>query len=142
MISMYVSSHHKDWDAFIPFLLFAYRSTIQGSTLESPFLLNFGRDPRLPIDIATRRDYDVYRDASDYRAALVSHLENAVALARDNVQLAQQKRKQHFDHKAKERSFQVGDRVWLFTPQKQVGKSPKLMHFGMVLSESLSKHLP
>ena len=89
MMSMYVSSNHKDWDAFIPFLLFAYRSTIQESTLESPFFLNFSRDPCLPIDIATRRDYDVYRDASDYRAALVSHLENAVALARDNVQLAQ-----------------------------------------------------
>ena len=129
MMSMYVSSHHKDWDAFIPFLLFAYRSTVQESTLESPFFLNFGRDPRLPIDIATRGDYDVHRDASDYRAALVSHLENAVALARDNVQLAQQKRKQHFDHQAKERSFQLGDRVWLFTPQKQVGKSPKLIHF-------------
>ena len=51
---MYVSSHHKDWDAFIPFHLFAYRSIIQESTLKSPFFLNFGHDSRLPIDIATR----------------------------------------------------------------------------------------
>ena len=94
VMSMYVSSHHKDWDVFIPFLLFVYRSTIQESTIESPFFLTYGRDPRLPIDIALRRDYDVYRDAQDYRADVVSHLENAVSLARDNVQLAQQKRKQ------------------------------------------------
>ena len=50
-------------------------------------------------------------------------------LVRHNVQLAQQKRKQYFDQKAKDRTFEVGERVWLLTPQKRKGKYTKLLHF-------------
>ena len=129
MISMYVNGHHRDWDALIPFLLFAYRSSIHESTMESPFFLVYGRDPRLPIDIALDKEYDTCLDANDYRPDVVSRLEAAISLVRDNVQLAQQKRKQYFDQKAKNRTFDVGERVWLFTPQKRKGKCTKLLHF-------------
>ena len=37
-----------DWDQHLPFVLFAYRASMQESTLESPFFLLHGRDPRLP----------------------------------------------------------------------------------------------
>ena len=40
----------KDWDQRLPFVLFAYRASQQQSTLESPFILLCGRDPRLPTD--------------------------------------------------------------------------------------------
>ena len=126
---MYVSGHHRDWDALIPFLLFAYRSSIHESTMESPFFLVYGRDPRLPIDIALDKEYDTYLDTNDYRADVVSRLEAAISLVRDNVQLAQQKRKQYFDQKTKHRTLDVGERVWLFTPQKRKRKSTKLLHF-------------
>ena len=111
MISMYVSGHHRDWDASVPFLLFAYRSSIHESTMESPFFLVYRRDPRLPIDIALDKEYDTHLDANDYRADVVSRLEAAISLVRDNVQLAQQKRKQYFDQKVKDRTFEVGERV-------------------------------
>ena len=129
MISMYVSGHHRDWDALIPFLLFAYSSSIHESTMESPFFLVYGRDPRLPIDIALDKEYDTYLDTNDYRADVVSRLEAAISLVRDNVQLAQQKRKQYFDLKTKHRTFDVGERIWLFTPQKRKRKSTKLLYF-------------
>ena len=129
MISMYVSGHHYNWNALIPFLLFAYRSSIHESIMESPFFLVYGRDPRLPIVIALDKEYDSYLDANDNRADVVSRLQAAISLVRDNVQLAQQKRKQCFDQKAKNYTFEVGERVWLFTPQKRKGKCTKLLHF-------------
>ena len=48
ILSMYVSEHQTDWDHFIPYALFAYRTSVQSSTRETPFL--YGRDPRLPSD--------------------------------------------------------------------------------------------
>lgn len=39
MLSMYVSGHQRDWDTFIPYILFAYRTAIHESTKESPFYL-------------------------------------------------------------------------------------------------------
>ena len=32
IISMYVSEHQKDWDTFVPYALFAYRTSVQTST--------------------------------------------------------------------------------------------------------------
>ncbi|VDI13937.1 Hypothetical predicted protein [Mytilus galloprovincialis] len=37
MLSMYVSGHQRDWDTFIPFVLFAYRTSLHESIQETPF---------------------------------------------------------------------------------------------------------
>ena len=39
-----------DWDIHIPYVLYAYRSSEQQSTRESPFFLLYGRDPQLPTE--------------------------------------------------------------------------------------------
>ena len=41
---------HSNWDTYLPFLLFAYRSTVQDSVKEYPFYLLYGRDPRIPSE--------------------------------------------------------------------------------------------
>lgn len=48
MLAKRVEKGGKDWDQKLPFVLFAYRASQQQSTLESPFFLLYGRDPRLP----------------------------------------------------------------------------------------------
>src|SRR6266481_841389 len=50
ILSMYVNQRHNDWDVFIPFALWAYRTAVQTTTNETPFYLMYGRDPNLPID--------------------------------------------------------------------------------------------
>lgn len=47
MLAKTVERGGRDWDQRLPFVLFAYQ---QQSTLESPFFLLYGRDPRLPTD--------------------------------------------------------------------------------------------
>ena len=50
MLIHYVNYYHNDWDSMIPFVLFAYRNSINSSTLETPFYLLHGRDPELPLN--------------------------------------------------------------------------------------------
>ena len=50
MLAKSVEKNGKDWDKHLPYVLFAYRSSLQQSTGESPFYLLYGRDPRLPTD--------------------------------------------------------------------------------------------
>ena len=52
MLSKCVKKHGRDWDAHLPYLLFAYRVSVQESTKESPFFLLYGRDPRIPTETA------------------------------------------------------------------------------------------
>ena len=44
-LSMYVDTHQKDWNEYITFALFAYRSSIQSTTKEKPFVSLYGRQP-------------------------------------------------------------------------------------------------
>ena len=48
MLKHYVNEHHDNWDEYLPFVLFAYRTSVQSSVLETPFYLMHGRDPNLP----------------------------------------------------------------------------------------------
>ena len=49
MLRKFVNSREKDWDQYIPYLLFAYREVPQESTGFSPFELLFGRLTSLQI---------------------------------------------------------------------------------------------
>ena len=128
IISMYVSEHQSDWDHFIPYALFAYRTSIQASINETPFYLLYGRDPRFPIDISLFKSQELYDNTSDYRSVLINRFLEARKLAHDNIELAQQRQKANHDKKAKEVSYSIGQRVWLFTPNNRKGLSFKLTH--------------
>ncbi len=128
IISMYVSEHQKDWDMFIPYALFAFRTAVQSSTNETPFYLMYGRDPRLPIDVSLLKAQETFLDTDDYRGVLAERFLDARKLVSDNIQLAQQRQKEHYDKNAKEVNYTVGQRVWLYTPNKKKGLSSKLTH--------------
>ncbi len=49
MLRKFVSETGRDWDQWLPYLLFAYREVPQASTGFSPFELLYGRDVRGPL---------------------------------------------------------------------------------------------
>ena len=109
-------------------LLFAYRSTVQDSTKESPFFL-YGRDPRLPTasDMALPRPaYTV--DLDDYKTELTTSLANAQECARQQIEQSQKKQKLFYDCKCKdpESIYRVGDQVMVYMPSEVTGKNRKL----------------
>ena len=52
ILSKVVAENQRHWDFHIPKALFAYRTAFHESSGYSPFRVNFGRSPILPIDIA------------------------------------------------------------------------------------------
>ena len=51
MLRKFVAANGKDWDRWLPYLLFAYREVPQASTGFSPFELLFVRHVRGPLDV-------------------------------------------------------------------------------------------
>jgi len=47
----FVSHNQKDWDEYLPYLLFAYREVLQETTGFSPFDLLYERQVRGPLDV-------------------------------------------------------------------------------------------
>lgn len=128
MLSMYVSSHQRDWDEFIPYVLFAYRTSIQETTQETPFYLMYGRDARLPIDVALTQPTVRYTSTDDYRVDLVDKLQHAFTQAKENTERAQQKQKLYADEHSKEPTYEIGEKVWVYAPVTAKGLSTKLLH--------------
>ena len=55
-ISQYISIDQRDWDEFLPFACFQYRSCKNETTNESPYYLLFYRDMKMPLDRVYSKD--------------------------------------------------------------------------------------
>ena len=128
-LSMYVSTHQNDWDRHLSLTLFAYRVAPHATTGESPFYLLYGREPRLPLDASLLLpDSNVSNSVAELRARIVKNLEESRQIVSSNTKLAQQRMKAQYDKNAAPVPFDVGMRVWVYTPKNRKGLSKKLAH--------------
>src|SRR3954447_1520271 len=72
-ISQYISADQRDWDEFLPFACFQYRSSRNESTNEAPYYLLFCRDMKMPLDRVYSMD-EQYSDADEYLKEVTSRL--------------------------------------------------------------------
>ena len=127
---MYVDADQKDWDEFLPYCLFAYRTSKHPSINESPFFMLYGRDAKLPIEIhfGMADSNEPSLNPMLHKLQMREYLQEAYVLARKTMQIAAQKSKWSYDIKHSDKSFSVGDRVWLHDPSTPEGLKSKLTH--------------
>ena len=102
-VSMYVSRDQKDWDTHLPAIY-----------------LQYGREPRLPIDVSLLPPSQVSNSVSEHRARIVQTIEEAHAIARETIQRNQQNMKDRYDRSARDPKFMLGDRAWVYTPKRRM----------------------
>ena len=123
---MYVSSPQKDWDNYLPPVLFGYRISPSEVTGESPFFLLYGHQPRLPMDVSMIPPRDISASIAEHRARVIENIEIAHREAKENTQRAQLRMKDYLQSVPVK--FQVGGSVWVYTPRNRKGLSKKLAH--------------
>lgn len=115
----------KDWDRYLPAVLFAYREVPQASTGFSPFELLYGRTVRGPMqalkELWTETDDTdgEVRNTYQYILELRTRLEETCKIARDSLKEAQGRYKHHYDKKTKDRRFVEGQQVLILLPTKR-----------------------
>ena len=85
-------------------------------------------EPRLPTDVSLIPREDISQDVSTHRARLVERLEDVQKLVKERTEKAQQRMKELYDRTAKEVNFEIGQKVWVYTPKTRKGLSKKLLH--------------
>ena len=128
MLSKTAKQNGKDWDNCLPFILFAYRSSPQTSTGESPFYLLYGRDPKLPTEavLCPPPSFALQVDADDVVTEITKRMSQAWSLAGDAIKKAQVQQKQHHDARARSATFVEGERVFVLMPAAKSGTAYKL----------------
>jgi hypothetical protein len=124
MLRAYVSYRQTDWDQHLVAAEIAYNNSVQASTGYSPFFLNSGQHPHLPLSIAARSDNDSNNPPA---AELLGQLYDDLALAMDHLQRAQQRQAHYANQNRREVVLKVGDQVMLSTANlKNELRAPKL----------------
>ncbi len=129
MLSKFTNEKQDDWDVFVPLVTFAYNTTPQKSTGESPYFLMFGRDPVWPSRFPSEARYSLapqFKTAAAFRSQLATRLSEAREAARRSIEAAQSKQRTLYNRSHQPHPFQLYDRVWLHTPRVAAGLKPKL----------------
>ena len=127
MISKFVDENQTNWDSFIPYLLYAYRTSVHGSTKFTPYYLMFGREAKLPIEIALNESESKVFNANQYGDLLMKGLAVIREKATDNIEKSQIKQKLNYDKDKEVKSYNVGDLVWYYKEDVQKGLSRKFV---------------
>jgi hypothetical protein len=134
MLTHYTNQNQTNWDQYLPYVLFAYRTSAHSTTSYSPFYLLYGREAAYPLDqlISETRSLNVEtwcasEEARRYVTELLTKLNEAHTIVKQKAVEIQTNREQQ--NKAIENRmpfYQVGSKVMLYTPAIQQGRVKKL----------------
>ncbi|KAI9551163.1 hypothetical protein GHT06_006378 [Daphnia sinensis] len=102
MIRKYLENGFERWEDILGPVVFAYNNSVHSSTLETPYFLNHGRDPVMPIDQFLRPLPPVIITPSDYKSQIMKRLHEAFQLVKSNLSQAREQQKTQYDKRVKE----------------------------------------
>ncbi len=106
MLSKLCEHDLQGWDDHLPYLMCAYRSTVQDSTGCSPNAMVYGREITLPVDLMyTTLPNQDYSCPVEY-----------VEWVRENLHKAALRQKTYYDQRAQTRHYNLGDWVLRLYP--------------------------
>jgi hypothetical protein len=96
-IGKLVQLHGKEWNEYLPSVLFAYRTMQQNSTKFTPFYLTYGRQAITPLDLKLQpfenEDQITSNEIIKRACTIMDKLELDRITAQQNVERSQQKQK-------------------------------------------------
>lgn len=132
MLKMYVGETQKDWDLYLPRVLFAYRTSYHEALKDSPFFCLYGREPVLPLDLAFLNTSPNWKsnEVAQYRRKLFLSLRDTRRLVERQLLKAQDKHGKRLGRQVKA-EFAVSDPVWVyqFFKAKKGDKKAKKLAF-------------
>jgi hypothetical protein len=111
MLSMFSSD--SDWDAYISYVLSAYRSSYNSTIEETPYYMVFGRQMKLPVDAMLNIGEAYFTDHSDYADEMAYRLHEAHTRVKARLQQVVDEREQKNIEMNNAKEFNIGDLVWL-----------------------------
>ena len=118
MLRHYIDPAQSTWDSLLPLVEFAINDSYHESVRNTPFVLNYGKRPRLPADLVLKGEEaqpTVSTVSCDSANAIVDRIHRVVAEAKKCLEAAQQRQKAYADQHRRDVDFAVGTEVLLNT---------------------------
>ena len=130
MLTPYVNEMQDDWDEYLPFVLFAYRTAVHESTKFTPFFLLYGRQAKMPVpwDHITppKELHDSYEG---YAQEMLNKMAVAKKISNSNIAASQKRQKKNYDiNKMNESEIPLNSTVWYNKYKLEEGTTGKLAY--------------
>ena len=118
MLWKYCQENPRNWTNCLDQVLFAYRTAVHSSTGFSPFFLDKGRLPRLPLHLMMGTDVtNVLGDSYSQAAYTLYHrLQDAYLAANESIKSKQISSKKRYDAKINVQRFVEGEWAYVWKP--------------------------
>jgi hypothetical protein len=107
MLRAYALQDQSGWDKRLPYAEFSYNNSYQASLKMSPFHALYGRSCRTPLH------WDQPGEKQVFRPDILLEAEENIKIVRENLKIAQSRKRSYADMRRRELSFKVGDFVYL-----------------------------
>ena len=107
---------YREWDKHLTACLFAYRKTPHETTGESPFFLDHGREPILPLESLAET---VEMDTNTWRQMILKNLDTAWNVAQRRIEKAALSRNERLESTQPATVFDIDDLVYYHEEQRQ-----------------------
>lgn len=122
----YANYQQDNWEPLLPHAEFAYNNATHQSTGLSPFMANYGYNPRMDLWKAHDRPIGTSSPSAD---RVIKRIRLAQEYLLGNLRQAQANAKKYADQKRLDHNFQIGSKVWLLRKNIQTTRpSDKLDH--------------
>lgn len=105
-VRSFINYKQTNWDTLLTTAELSYNNTVNPSTGYTPFFLQTGQHPRLPVSVGVESTCEAAED-------MLSNLSKCLEHCADNLQEAQHKQKQYADKRRQDVQYSVGDMVLL-----------------------------
>ena len=125
LLRVWVQENPREWDLHLSIALMGYRSSVHRATGQTPSAMHFGRELRLPLDVAFGLSSSTTDGTNKWTVDLRQRLQRSHDLARKALTATQKQQKVYYDRRCHGGGFSEGDRVWLHNPALRTGESAK-----------------
>lgn len=126
LMAKMISANQKNWSDCLPYVTYAYNTTVHSSTAFSPFYLMFLREPRVSLDFVVEESPVTGSvNPEEYVGIMKERMRNAYELVFEQLRAVFERAKRRYDPRVKFCRFAVGQKVWYYCPRKVKNRSPK-----------------
>ena len=126
LLEMYKISRQRDWNVFLLAVVYAYNTSISGTTGEILFFLKDGKEPVLILDTTMLPPPNLSQSLNCHQQQMMAQIRLVREMAREHTQRTQTKTRQSYDQHSKDHSFKVSHWLWIYSPAVKFGLSKKL----------------
>ena len=121
ILRAFVHTDHYNWLSSLSLAEFAYNNNVHSSIGHSPFVANYGFDPRTPYNLIDP-PIDIIPQQKD--DSVLERLLTVHKLIVDQLHIAKAKQKHYADQRSTAKQFDVGERVMISTQNLKLVNQP------------------